>query len=73
MLLCFVVSALLALAVSASQRPNILFILADDHGWNDVDWHDPTLNTPNLNELAHHQHTVQLDQAYVNQVCSPSV
>lgn len=64
---------LTVLLVKAEERPNILFILADDHGWNDVDWHDPTLNTPNLNRLAHSQHTVQLDRAYVNQLCSPLV
>ena len=52
-------------------RPNIMFIMADDHGWNDVDWHDPTLNTPVLNELAHSKNTVQLENAYVNQCCSP--
>lgn len=55
------------------QKPNILFIMADDQGWNDVDWHDPTLDTPNLNQLAHSTHTAQLDSAYVNQQCSPSV
>uniref|UniRef100_A0A914X0G4 Sulfatase N-terminal domain-containing protein n=2 Tax=Plectus sambesii TaxID=2011161 RepID=A0A914X0G4_9BILA len=57
---------------SAQQKPNILYIIADDHGWNDVDWHDPTLHTPNLNALAHSEHTVQLDRAYVNQLCSPT-
>uniref|UniRef100_A0A914WCH9 Sulfatase N-terminal domain-containing protein n=1 Tax=Plectus sambesii TaxID=2011161 RepID=A0A914WCH9_9BILA len=46
--------------------------MADDHGWNDVDWHDPAMDTPNLNELAHSKHTVQLENAYVNQCCTPT-
>jgi arylsulfatase A-like enzyme len=54
-----------------AQRPNIMYIMADDQGWNDVDWHDPTLNTPILNQLAHSNNTVQLENAYVNQCCSP--
>jgi arylsulfatase A-like enzyme len=48
-----------------------MFIMADDQGWNDVDWHDTTLHTPVLNELAHSNNAVQLDNAYVNQCCSP--
>uniref|UniRef100_A0A914WDI9 Sulfatase N-terminal domain-containing protein n=1 Tax=Plectus sambesii TaxID=2011161 RepID=A0A914WDI9_9BILA len=54
------------------KRPNILMIYADDLGWNDVDWHDETLRTPHLRRLAFDRHTVQLDQAYVNQLCSPT-
>uniref|UniRef100_A0A914V2Q0 Sulfatase N-terminal domain-containing protein n=1 Tax=Plectus sambesii TaxID=2011161 RepID=A0A914V2Q0_9BILA len=72
MLSALVSVIVVVLTVDAVRRPNILLIVADDHGWNDVDWHDPTLNTPNLNTLAHDEHTVQLDYAYVNQVCSPT-
>ena len=70
---CF--PSILAMEADAKnlQKPNILFIMADDHGWNDVDWHDPTLDTPYLNQLAHSDNTVQLENAYVNQCCSPSV
>lgn len=62
-----------AIGKETSNKPNIIFILADDLGWNDVDWHDPTLHSPNLNTLAHGPHSVRLHSAYVNQLCSPCV
>ncbi len=75
-MLIFVPIAVCVLSVRVAtaqqtQRPNIMFIMADDQGWNDVDWHDTTLHTPVLNELAHSNNAVQLDNAYVNQCCSP--
>ncbi len=30
------------------QQPNILFILADDLGFNDVPWHNPEIIAPHL-------------------------
>ena len=30
------------------DRPNILFVVADDLGWSDVGWHDGFAKTPNL-------------------------
>lgn len=52
------------------DRPNILFIMADDLGWNDVQWHNSKMPTPNLHKLA--LNGVLLNQSYVNQVCSPT-
>ena len=34
------------------DRPNILFLLADDLGWRDVSWHDDRMKTPHLQQLA---------------------
>ena len=67
-------TALLLLAavlegVTASQ-PNILFILADDLGWNDVGWRNPFMPTPTLDRMA--REGVILDQSYVQQTCTPS-
>ena len=33
------------------KQPNILFILADDFGYNDVSWNNQDVFTPNLEKL----------------------
>ncbi|KAJ1358319.1 Sulfatase [Parelaphostrongylus tenuis] len=58
--------------ISAKKPPNILFIMADDLGYNDLDWRDQTLHTPHLRKLAFHQNSVQLTNSYVNQLCTPT-
>ncbi|XP_066304132.1 arylsulfatase B-like [Branchiostoma lanceolatum] len=63
----------LFLAVPGSNdaaKPHIVFIVADDLGWNDVGWHNPDVKTPVLDQLAHEG--VILNQSYVNYVCTPS-
>jgi arylsulfatase A-like enzyme len=52
------------------QRPNILFILADDLGWGDVGFHDSPIKTPHLDALA--RTGVVLDQHYACPVCTPT-
>ena len=39
---------------AAEGRPNIVFILADDLGWGDVGWNNPSMAdvTPHLTKLA---------------------
>ena len=34
--------------VATASRPNILVIVADDLGYNDVSWHNPDIISPNL-------------------------
>ena len=53
-----------------SKPPNILFILVDDLGWYDVGYHNPKIQTPNINKLA--KDGVKLDNYYVQQVCTPT-
>lgn len=53
-----------------TKRPNIVFIVADDLGWNDVGFHNPDMITPNIDKLA--KNGVMLNQSYVQPVCSPS-
>ena len=56
---------------SAQKRPNIVFILADDLGWNDVGFHGSRqVQTPFLDSLANDG--IILNNYYTMTVCSPS-
>ncbi|MEI8088605.1 MAG: arylsulfatase [Opitutaceae bacterium] len=55
---------------TTAPRPNIVFILSDDHGWADVGWHSPEIKTPHLDRLA--AAGAKLEQFYVQPVCSPT-
>ncbi|GIX71899.1 hypothetical protein CDAR_439171 [Caerostris darwini] len=56
--------------VVAAKRPHIIFIVADDLGWNDVGWNNPEIQTPHLDELA--RNGVIMNQSYVQPICTPS-
>lgn len=69
--------SLLALAtpalpgLEASDRPNIVFILADDLGWRDTSVTGSTFyQTPNIDRLA--AEGVRFTDAYATPLCSPS-
>jgi arylsulfatase A-like enzyme len=50
---CFVAMLLFSSQASiAADRPNIVYILADDLGWKDVGFHEGKIPTPNLDKLA---------------------
>ncbi|XP_050412432.1 arylsulfatase B [Patella vulgata] len=68
----FLVAAILLMHVSliSAKRPHILFIVADDLGWNDVGFRNPDMFTPNIDKIAHQG--VIFESAYVLPVCSPS-
>ncbi|MGJ8691661.1 MAG: sulfatase-like hydrolase/transferase [Thalassotalea sp.] len=59
-------------AASAADKPNILFILTDDLGFNQIGAYGNTpIKTPNLDKMANNG--IRFDQAYAgNTVCSPS-
>ena len=57
-------------AARPAPRPNIIFILSDDQGWGDVGFHGSEIKTPNIDRLA--ASGVQLDQFYVQPLCSPT-
>lgn len=61
-----------AAAAVAADRPNIVFILADDLGWGDLGCYGNTfIQTPNLDRLA--KQGTLFTQFYVNgSVCSPT-
>ncbi len=55
-----------------SERPNIVFILTDDHRWDELGLTDhPIVRTPNLDQLA--RDGVYFENAYVSSaICTPS-
>lgn len=61
---------LLARASGAAQPPHVVFVLADDLGWNDLGFHGSAIRTPNLDALA--AGGVILDNYYVQPLCTPS-
>ena len=57
-------------ASCAAGQPNIVLILADDLGWNDVSYHGGRIPTPNIDRIA--SEGVELDRFYACPVCSPT-
>ncbi|MGJ8640949.1 MAG: sulfatase [Opitutaceae bacterium] len=69
----FAITQLVAQKLVGEERPNIVFIMADDLGpdWVDFDGSNPKLNTPNLERLA--DSGMVFTQAYAAaSVCSPT-
>lgn len=63
-------SSLLAQVVDTLPPPNIILIVADDMGWNDVSYHGSEIKTPTIDRLA--ANGVELNRFYVNPTCSPT-
>jgi hypothetical protein len=64
------VITLLTSPVRAKRQPHILFILADDYGYNDIGYHGSEIKTPELDKLA--AGGVKLENYYVQPICSPT-
>jgi len=52
------------------DKPNIVILLADDLGWNDVGYHGSQIKTPHIDQLA--REGLELDRFYVAPWCSPT-
>jgi len=52
------------------MKPNIVLMLADDLGWNDVGYHGSEIKTPNIDRLA--EQGIKLERFYVAPICSPT-
>lgn len=57
-------------ASSYPSKPHIVYILADDLGWNGVNYHNEEVHTPNINALA--EKGVKLESFYAFSWCAPS-
>ena len=53
---------------SQSKKPHIVFILADDLGFNDIGYHNSKIKTEVLDELA--RTGVTLENYYVQPICT---
>lgn len=64
---CFL---LVSVSSVAAKPPNVVLILADDFGWNDVGYHGSEIRTPHLDHLS--ERGVRLENYYVQPLCTPS-
>src|SRR5262245_32604125 len=64
------VLAQLHLARDEDKPPNILYIMADDRGCNDVGFHGSDIKTPTLDALA--AKGAKLEQFYAQPMCTPT-
>ena len=69
-LLAFLILYLCFVSATPAQQPNILFILADDYGWNDIGYHGSEIKTPTLDKLS--AEGVRLENYYVQPICTPT-
>ncbi len=82
LLTCLVCGHLLPTAAAEPQqqhqppkkKPHIVYVLADDLGWNDIGYHNQAneglLETPHLDQLM--REGVNLDHFYTQSVCTPT-
>jgi len=57
--------------VSATERPNVVFVITDDQGYGDLGCHgNPILKTPHLDTL--HGESVRFTDFHVSPTCSPT-
>ncbi len=67
--LTLAITILLA-ATHLHAAPNIVLIMADDLGWDDVSYHGSEIRTPNIDRIA--QEGIELDRFYAYPLCSPT-
>ena len=56
--------------ILSEEKPNIIIILTDDLGWGDVSYHDGTIPTPNIDNLA--ADGLEMNRFYSAPTCSPT-
>ena len=56
---------------SSAALPNIIFMLIDDLGWNDLSYHNGSdFPSPNIDKLA--STSLELNNYYIQHICSPT-
>ena len=56
-----------------TRKPNVVFAMADDLGWGDVQYNNGNASTPNLNEMARSPNAILLQRYYSGgPICSPT-
>lgn len=70
LLFCFLVSYGQKSQKKSIEKPNIILIIADDAGWNDVGYNGSEIKTPQIDRLA--KNGVVLNRFYASPTCSPS-
>jgi len=69
-ILAFIGMALLAPAVFAADKPNVVYILVDNWGWGDISAQGGTLQTPNIDQFA--SEGFRLTNFNVQNQCTPT-
>ena len=57
-------------STAQASKPDIIIIIADDLGWNDVGYHGSDIKTPFIDTLA--SRGVELNRFYAHPTCSPT-
>jgi arylsulfatase A-like enzyme len=65
-----ILCAIITGGANGQDQPNVIIMVADDLGWNDVGYHGGDIETPSLDRLA--SEGVQLDRFYTTPICSPT-
>ncbi|XP_053214261.1 arylsulfatase J-like [Panonychus citri] len=71
LIVCTLIVSSLFQSICNHERPNILLIIVDDLGWDDLSYTgNDFISTPNIDTLA--KEGVKLSNYYVQPICSPS-
>jgi arylsulfatase A-like enzyme len=69
-LVCGIALGMVCPQQAFAQKPNIVYVVADDLGWRDVGYHGSDIATPNLDRLA--STGTRLEQFYAQPMCTPT-
>jgi|GEM_PF-84935 len=67
---CFGQAAHSSSRAGTPRTPNIVILVADDLGWNDVGYHGSEIMTPHIDSLA--ARGIELDRFYAAPICTPT-